>query len=221
MKKSFIGLFCALMAFHANAQDKPFMFGFNASLDWNSYALIDDLGVTDFQGTLNYSSGITVRKYLSPRLTVSGALNYATRNFREYLDYSKFRFLEPIDPSLIEGPTYTYKNGFIDIPVTVAYSIVSNDKLEIFPSAGIVNSVLIHEKMERAGEESPEHRPLKYNRYLIATQIGFGLLFKQETFGILIEPQARVYATQAHNRGPEQNPFQLGLSASFLWWKQK
>lgn len=219
MKKSLVGLFCVLIAFQATAQDKPFMFGFNASVDWNSYALIDDLGVTDFQGTLNYSSGITVRKYLSPRLAVSGALNYATRNFREYLDYSKFRFIEPIDPSLLNGPTYTYKNGFIDIPVNVAYSIVSNGKLEIFPSAGIVNSVLIHEKMEREGEDAPEHRSLKYNHHLIATQIGFGMLLKQETFGILIEPQARIYATKIHDRGPEQNPFQLGLSASFLWWR--
>jgi hypothetical protein len=101
----------------------------------------------------------------------------------------------------------------------VAYSIISTGKLEVFPSAGIVNSVLIHEKIETEGKDVSGHRSLKYNRYLIATQIGFGMLIKQETFGILIEPQARIYATQIHDRGPEQNPFQLGLSASFLWWK--
>lgn len=219
MNKPLVGLFCALIAFHANAQDKPFMFGFNASLDWNSYALIDDLGITDFQGTLNYSSGITVRKYLSSRLAVSGALNYATRSFREHLDYSKLEFSDPVDLAYENEPTYTYKHGFIDIPLSVAYSIVSTPKLEVFPSAGIVNSVLIHEKTDMEGESAFGQGPLKYNRHLIATQIGFGVMFKRETFGILIEPQARVYATQVHDRGPEQNPFQLGLSAFFLWWK--
>lgn len=219
MKKFFIGLFCALMAFHADAQDKPFMFGFNASLDWNSYALVDDVSIYDFQGTLNYASGIAVRKYLSPRFSISGALNYATRNFREHLDYSKFEFSNPLDPAYANEPTYTYKQSFIDIPVTVAYSIVSTSKLEVFPSAGFVNSVLIHEKMETEGDGFGGHSPMTYNHHLIATQIGFGLLIKQETFGILIEPQARIYAAKVHDHGPEQNPFQLGLSASFLWWK--
>src|ERR1044072_3877098 len=95
MKKYLIGIFCALIVFHTNAQDKPLMFGFNASLDWNSYALIDDVSIYDFQGTLNYASGITVRRYLSPRFSLSAALNYATRNSREHLDYSKFEFSDP------------------------------------------------------------------------------------------------------------------------------
>lgn len=219
MKKPLIGIFCALVAFQVSAQDKRLMFGFNASVDWNSYALVDDVSIYDFQGALNYSSGIAVRKYLSPSFSVSAALNYATRNFREHLDYGKFEFFDPLDPAYANEPTYTYKNSFIDIPVSVAYSIVNTPKLEVFPSAGLVNSILIHEKMETEGEGFGGHSPMTYNHYLLATQIGFGMLIKQEAFGILIEPQARIYATKIHNHGPEQNSFQLGLSASFLWWK--
>jgi hypothetical protein len=218
MKKKLAALLL-VVAFQSYGQDKRLMFGFNASVDWNSYLLIEDLGISDLQGTLNYASGVTVRKYLSSRLSLAGSINYAVRNFKQHMDYSKLDVADPHDPAYTDNPTYTHNHGFIDIPVCVAYSIVHTARLEILPSVGIVNSFLVHFEQEANMRTPFVDEGLQYNHHLLATQAGFGFLIKQEHFGILLEPQARIYVSQVHHRGPEQNPFQLGLSASFLWWK--
>jgi hypothetical protein len=224
MKKPFV-VALLVIAFQSYGQNNRFMFGASTSLDWNSYVFLKEPDGLDVKGTLNYTVGITARKYFSQRFSIAGAIHYASRNYKEYLEDDYYEYIEPGDPIVGNGGgvTYTYKHGFVDIPVSFAYGVVVTDKLELLPSIGVVNSILIHNRNER---EAPvqyanyevSQKP-RYNNHLLAAKLGFGLLLKQERFGILIEPEARIYATRVSPYGVDKNPFQLGLGASFLWWK--
>jgi hypothetical protein len=219
MKKTLVALLLVI-TFQAYGQDNRLMFGFNTSIDWNSYFLVKDVGISNLQGTLNYASGIMVRKYFSKHGSLSGSVNYATRNFKERLEYSKFELHQPTDPAFANDPVYTYKHTFIDIPIDYSYRIFNTGKLEMLPSAGLVNSVLIHYKQEGGPiNEVVQRETMKYNRHLMAIKLGFAFLIKKENFGILFETQTRTYVTGVYDRGGSENPLHLGFGASFLWWK--
>lgn len=214
-----------MIALPACSQDNRFMFGFTTSVDWNSYVFFQDPDGLDVKGTLNYALGVTARKYFSDRFSVAGSVHYAGRNYKEYIADDYYDYVQPGDPILGDdgGVTYTFKHNFLDIPVSVAYTVVVADKLEVLPSVGVVNSILIQNKnkMEapaQYGANEPSQEP-RYNNYLAAVRLGLGIFLKREKFGILIEPETRIYATRVSKYGLDKNPFQVGLSASFLWWK--
>lgn len=221
--KEVIVLLLFMVVFQAQGQDNRFMYGFNALLNGNSYIFFKDPDGLDTKGTVNYALGITARKYFSPRFSIAASVNYATRNYKVYIAGNYYDYIGDGDPQIggIGGSTYTYKHGYVDIPVSIAYGMVVTDKLELLPSVGVVNSVLVNNRNE---VESPvqyansalSQRP-SYNNHLIAAKVGFGFLLKQEKYGILIEPETRIYATPVTGNSRQPNPFQLGLQASFLW----
>lgn len=222
MRKIFALLLFAI-TFQVQGQDNRFMFGFNTSLDWNSYVFFKDPDGLDTKGAVNYALGVTARKYFSKRFSVAASVNYATRNYKFYVAGDYYDYIGDGDPQIggIGGSTYTYKHGFVDIPVSIAYGMMVTDKLELLPSVGVVNSVLVNNRNEVESPAQDVNSTLsqepRYGNYLIAAKVGFGFLWKLEKYGILIEPETRVYATPVASNKRRPNPFQLGLQASFLW----
>ena len=111
-------LFILFYSSQIAAQNRKFNLGLSSSIDYNSYMLVDDFGLFDLRGKINYSGGVVIKYNLNERIAIASRILYSTKNFKSEFDYSKFRVIVPNDPLLPEGDTrIEFINHYLDIPL--------------------------------------------------------------------------------------------------------
>lgn len=198
------------------AQNSNLIFGISSSIDFNSYAFVDDSGPVDYQLKFNYSAGFVLKYAINDRLTATTKALYATKNFEESIDLNSYQTIHPSDLSLLSGNfIIAYKNTYVDIPFELNYRLNPEYKTGMIVCFGVVNSFLIDYSTKM--ENSFLIEPLKkYNDYLLGVKLGFGLLFDIGQLGLQIEPQIKYYLTEVHNSYPDSNPIHFGIELQIL-----
>ncbi len=204
--------------FSVFGQDKKVLYGFNVSGDWNSYFRVKDLDPIDFKGRPNFSAGITFRYFPSARWSVDAAINYSTKNFKEKVDFSKYRAITPNDPALnfTGGATLLYNHGFLDIPVSLNYIFSDNKQRYFYTSLGLVGSKRVGYQFQSTESFEGISTNPPYKGFLTSVKLGIGMLVRTDKIGINVEPQARVYTYKVHRGGHIENPVHFGVQLSLL-----
>ncbi len=199
------------------AQNNNLIIGISSSLDFNSYAFVEDFGPIVYEGKLNYSAGIVLKYSLNGRFSISTKALFSTKNFQEIIDFGHYSPIDPNDPLLIRDAelAINYLNKFLDIPFELNYRLNRERKLGIYLSLGLVNSIQI-DSDKKANFDTPISESKRYNDYLLSAKLGLGLFINLSKLGIFIEPQTRFYLNEVHNEFPNENPIHFGIEIQVL-----
>lgn len=198
------------------AQNKKISIGLSASVDFNTYIGVGNRWAAEYAPRLNYSAGPVIKYYINERLSVNSGVLFSTKNIKERIDLDAFAALDPFD-QVLRRPTDSDNlllHSYLDIPVSLNYRIRDRDKIEMIVSLGLVNSFQISNK--KKSDEDLSIQIAEYNKYLLSSKIGWGLLMKRESFNLYIEPQARFYLSSVHARFPNKNPIHFGIEFQLI-----
>jgi hypothetical protein len=212
MTKNFTYIFTCLIlsVLTQSVHAQTTYFGLGGAIDYNSYTGIDDFGIVDYKGSAGYRAGFVIQYNLNSKVSFKGKLNYATKSFKEVIDFSKI----PNDPLIGESKVESqYINRFIELPLDVTFKLNKNERLDIVSTFGVINSFQIGREYKNSIASNDSK---VYHDYLFGLKTGLGFLFKLDGIGIYLEPQVGFYLNQVHTRFPDRNPLHFGLEVQVL-----
>lgn len=160
---------------------------------FNSYQNIK--AHTGFNHTYTYTKtgfrgGIDLSYHFSKRSAVTTGLFYFNVGYK--VDYV-WIFQQPNDPAIPRNTDV--KAGYLDIPAIYNFSIVSQDKIVIYTSTGIVSSILISNNGNTTYEDNSVRKFESLNSFIPSLQLGAGLQYNfNDKLGIKIESQYRLFS---------------------------
>ncbi|WKN29858.1 outer membrane beta-barrel protein [Porifericola rhodea] len=137
-----------------------------------SYRLAQQQALSDYAQTVQlgeksmyvFDFGFGLQKSVSKRLDIATAINYSQKGFSNIHVSAVYQASD-----LNRRYTIDFVQDYLELPFYLTYSVMQNDKFELYPLLGITNSLLLYEKNKvstRSGEASAETIQLLSQPYL-------------------------------------------------------
>lgn len=186
----------------------------------NFHFLERELDFQTFSPAWNQSFGIGGYVVLNPKVYISLAVGYSSKDFR--LDYN-YVVLDPDDPFPIPDRT-TVQSRYLDFPFTLGYGVLEKRQYSLWMTAGISSSLLVSKNEKTTyhnhSEKLTEHFVRHSKMALYGGSVGVILHRSIGSFaGIFINPGI-LYCLQPVNEGsmePGYSTYQIktGLQVIF------
>lgn len=189
MKASVIFLFSVLLAFTSVAQDNKLSLGIVGGVDMFSNKALRTSNLEGYNKPPNdygYNYGLQITYPSGEKMGIRAGVVYARKEFQQKTIFGIFPAQGTAPRSI-----YSYRLNYLEIPISIYYSVIQSDRFRLAPSLGIKTAVFINGK--RFSNRSPDlvqyYEPQDDSRLIIGPRIGLITDFKiaKKTF-LSLEP---------------------------------
>lgn len=215
--KQLITLILFLSVTQLIAQSK-WSFGGSASIDYsyrfysnsNTSAMTQKLLDTVEVGNLGYNLGLKAKYAINGNWSIISGISYYVHSYKS--KEIQLVFLDPGDPNIPNSYNYTYKSGFIQIPMLVSF--YKGKKLKFGFTAGLLlNKALFVGRYRNLNFENYTETVYN-NQYDIS---GTGKLFLSGLIGAGVSYQYKKFEFRAEPTAVSQVYTIDGLNELYLW----
>lgn len=122
-----------------------------------------------------YNYGFQIIHRTGEKMGIRAGVVYARKEFQQKTIFGIFPTQGTAQRSI-----YSYRLNYIEIPISVHYSVVQSDRFRLAPSLGIKTSVFLNGKRfkDQSPESAQDYEPQDDSRLIIGPRIGLITVFK-------------------------------------------
>lgn len=198
---------------------------YSYALDFNRFQFMErDIAFQKYNTEWNYSFSAGGYVIVSSKIYISLGTGYATKDF--VLNYN-YEVLDPDDPFPIPNQTQV-KVRYIEIPLTIGYSIYTHGKYSICIAAGFYPSYLVDKRESTSylnqGKPDTEYFVKANRSILYGGTVGFIFHYAlSKNFGVFLEPDYLYYIGTVNKEAMHSNSamFRIKTGIQFSLYSRK
>jgi hypothetical protein len=211
MKVMKIFLFVLMVPVITIAQEKRTAIGITAGPSF--YTLAAETGFAhEYTSKSSFRAGIDLLFFLSRKSELRTGISYSNVGYK--VDYN-YVFTIPGDPQIPRSGDITA--GYLEIPIAYNFNCISNEKLVMYLSTGIISSILISSDDKTTFEDNSIRSSGYLNSFLLSFQVAAGIRYNlNDLLGIKFEPQYQLFM-KGIDKFMNQSPTAINLMIGMVY----